>query len=202
MRRIAKIELDANPTHDPFAPMRRIRMAYRGTGDVTQRSRRHWQTEGTPMDSQRKANPPRGRGEKSGNRTRLGPCAAPLFIAMEPPVKKPRLKAVPDHLPSPPANLSDQTMAWWRAMLREYQIADEGGLTLLGLAAEARDRMHRAAALVREHGEVIFSERVAPRPNPACAIERDARAQMIAALRELHLDVEPLHGRPGRPAGR
>lgn len=117
-------------------------------------------------------------------------------------MKTPRLKAVPGRPLAPPTTLSDDAASWWRTMQHEYQIIDAGGLTLLALAAEARDRMHRAATLVLEHGEVVFPEGLAPRANPACAVERDARAQMIAALKALHLDVEPLHDTRGRPPGR
>jgi phage terminase small subunit len=117
-------------------------------------------------------------------------------------MKKGHLKAVSDRALTPPASLSDEGASWWRNMQREYSITDEGGLTLLALAAEARDRMYRAAALIREHGEVVFVEGLAPRANPACAIERDARAQMIAAMRGLHLDVEPVRPQAGRPPGR
>jgi hypothetical protein len=101
-----------------------------------------------------------------------------------------------------PATLSDDTRDWWDRMQAEYQIADQGGLTLLALAAEARDRMHRAAKLVNDLGEVIVMDGIAPRANPACAVERDARGQMLAALKLLHLDVEPLSPHAGRQGGK
>jgi hypothetical protein len=37
--------------------------------------------------------------------------------------------------------------------------------------------------------------------NPACVLEKDARNGFLAALRALHLDIEPLRDRPGRPMG-
>ena len=37
--------------------------------------------------------------------------------------------------------------------------------------------------------------------HPAVNIERDARAAMLAALKAMNLDVEPLRDRPGRPGG-
>lgn len=104
--------------------------------------------------------------------------------------------------PTPPANLSAPVLAWWRSMQRAYEIEDVGGLTLLGLAAEARERMSRAAGIIAEHGEVLFPPGLAPRANPACAVERDARSQMLQALRALNLDVEPLRDAPGRPSGK
>ncbi len=38
------------------------------------------------------------------------------------------------------------------------------------------------------------------KPHPLLAAERDARAQMLAALKALNLDLEPLKDR-GRPPG-
>jgi hypothetical protein len=33
-------------------------------------------------------------------------------------------------------------------------------------------------------------------------VERDSRAQWLAALKALNLDLEPLHDKPGRPGGK
>jgi hypothetical protein len=33
-------------------------------------------------------------------------------------------------------------------------------------------------------------------------VERDSRSAMLAALRQLGIDLEPLNDAPGRPAGR
>lgn len=38
--------------------------------------------------------------------------------------------------------------------------------------------------------------------HPATTVERDARLAMLRAIRQLGLDIEPLHDRPGRPGGR
>jgi glutathione S-transferase len=40
-----------------------------------------------------------------------------------------------------------------------------------------------------------------PKPHPLLATERDARAQFLAALKALNLDLEPLRDRVGRPGG-
>jgi hypothetical protein len=40
------------------------------------------------------------------------------------------------------------------------------------------------------------------RPHPLLSVARDARAQMLAALRALNLDVKPLQPHVGRPGGR
>jgi hypothetical protein len=38
--------------------------------------------------------------------------------------------------------------------------------------------------------------------HPLIAVERDARAALHRAMRELNLDLEPLRPGPGRPPGR
>jgi hypothetical protein len=37
--------------------------------------------------------------------------------------------------------------------------------------------------------------------HPALQLEKDARNGLLAALKQLQLDIEPLRDRPGRPAG-
>ena len=60
----------------------------------------------------------------------------------------------------------------------------------------------QAQALIAEHGAVTKDRWGQLRPNPACTIERDSRAAMLAALKALNLDLEPLRDKPGRPPGR
>jgi hypothetical protein len=38
--------------------------------------------------------------------------------------------------------------------------------------------------------------------HPLLPVERDSRAQYLAALKQLCLDVAPLHAGPGRPGGK
>ena len=100
-------------------------------------------------------------------------------------------------LPPPPAHLGEAGRELWSSIQAGYAIVDPGGLALLAVAAEAADRVASCRKQL-EAGEVIFVNDV-PRAHPAAAIERDARAGLIRALKELHLDVEPLRDRVGRP---
>jgi hypothetical protein len=61
------------------------------------------------------------------------------------------------------------------------------------------DRMRNAQRIIQEQGEVIRDRYGGLRANPAVGIEKHAREGLLAALRMLHLDVEPLKalGRPG-----
>ena len=102
--------------------------------------------------------------------------------------------------PAPPKDLSAAAKTWWATLTCDYTIEghDSAGL-LLETALRAFDRMTQAQALIVEHGLVTLDGNGQLRPNPACVIERDCRAAMLAALKALNLDLEPLHTRPGRP---
>jgi phage terminase small subunit len=100
-----------------------------------------------------------------------------------------------------PKGLSPGSRAWFRGMVAEYGVSDAGGITLLTLAAEARNRMLEAAAAVAKDGLLQSDSYGRSKAHPLLAVERDARGQMLAALKALHLDVEPLKGAPGRPGG-
>ena len=101
----------------------------------------------------------------------------------------------------PPAHLAAPGTKLWRELIEEYHIADAAGLALVGTAAECLDRMRAAQAAIVEHGEIVVDRYGAPKLNPACNLEKDARNGMMAALRALNLDLEPLRDGAGRPPG-
>ena len=101
-----------------------------------------------------------------------------------------------------PPGLSASARAWWRKLSTEYQIKDTAGLLLLQTAMQAFDRMNEAAKLISTHGACTQDRFGQLRPNPATTIERDSRAAMLAALKALSLDLEPLRDAAGRPPGR
>jgi len=113
---------------------------------------------------------------------------------------KPKLTVI---APGPAAalgHLGDAGRELWTSIQASYQISDPGGLALLRTAAEAADRVASCRKMLDDQGEVLVIKGV-PRAHPAASIERDARAALIRALKELHLDLEPLRDRPGRPEG-
>ena len=61
--------------------------------------------------------------------------------------------------------------------------------------------MTAATKAIEQYGIVVPGTGGSVKANPACAVERDARAQFLGALKQLNLDLEPLHDGPGRPAG-
>ena len=101
--------------------------------------------------------------------------------------------------PAAPKDLSLAAQNWWKTLTNDYEIGDSAGLLLLETALKAFDQMAIAAAAIAEHGQVTRDAKGALKPNPSCVIMRDSRAAMLASLKALNLDLEPLHQRPGRP---
>jgi len=101
-------------------------------------------------------------------------------------------------LPKPPGHLKAAGRRLWTDIVNQYRIADGAGLALVTTAAEALDRIREAQAAIRKHGALVADRYGGVKQNPACFLERDARAGMLSALRALNLDLEPLRDR-GRP---
>lgn len=103
---------------------------------------------------------------------------------------------------SAPKHLSADAKRWWTEIQDEYGIDDPGGDLLLQTAMEAFDRMKSAQVAIKRDGELLVDRFGQFKPHPLLTAERDARSQMMAALKALNLDLEPLRDRPGRPGGR
>lgn len=99
----------------------------------------------------------------------------------------------------PPDSLRDDGREFFQSVVAEYAIGDPAGLALLARASECVDRIAAAQVAIAEHGELVIDRYGAPKLNPACGLEKDARAGFLAALRALNLDIEPLRDGPGRP---
>lgn len=101
-----------------------------------------------------------------------------------------------------PSHLKPAGAKLWRELVDEYGIADAAGLALVSTAAEALDRVKAAQTAIEEHGACVTDRYGQVKVNPACGLEKDARNGLLAALKALNLDLEPLRDAPGRPAGR
>ena len=101
-----------------------------------------------------------------------------------------------------PNHLSAAARRWWRAIMGEYQIEDAAGLLLLTTALECFDRMKSAGAVLDQEGPTFTDRYGQARPHPAATVESTNRSQMLSAIKQLNLDLEPLRDRVGRPGGR
>lgn len=78
---------------------------------------------------------------------------------------------------------------FYREIFEDFAIDDAAGRSLLLAAAEAYQRCDEARKIIRKSGGCVITDRFGQvKPHPAVAIERDARTQLIAALRALNLN--------------
>ena len=101
-----------------------------------------------------------------------------------------------------PKTLSQEAAGWWKKLTAEYDIADEAGLLLLQTGLESFDRMRGCQEQIAVEGATLLDRFGQQKPHPLLSVERDARAQLMQAMKALNLDVEitPAAG-PGRPPG-
>lgn len=100
---------------------------------------------------------------------------------------------------SAPKHLSPEASVWWSKLTAEFFIGDDAGKLLLQTALESFDRMRGCQSAIARDGELVKDRFEQLKAHPLLGAERDARSQMLAALKSLNLDLEPLKeiGRPG-----
>ncbi|MEH3123712.1 MAG: hypothetical protein PGN16_17370 [Sphingomonas phyllosphaerae] len=91
----------------------------------------------------------------------------------------------------PPPHLKPAGAKFWRQIVDEYQVEDSAGVALVTCAAECVDRMRAAQDVIADRGEIVTDRYGAPKLNPACGLEKDARSGFIAAVKALNLELEP-----------
>jgi len=102
--------------------------------------------------------------------------------------------------PDPPAHLSDDASAWWRDVVRDFDLEGHH-LRLLQSAAEAWDRQQQARQALADHGSLTYVRANGDLgTHPAIAVERDARLAVARLIRELDLDASAPSER-SRPPG-
>jgi len=90
--------------------------------------------------------------------------------------------------PRAPQGLTPNARAIWTRLQREYQIIDAAGLAVLEQAVRSYERAEEARRQLAK-GSCVRDRWGQPKPHPAAAIERDARAGFLAALRQLAIEI-------------
>lgn len=94
------------------------------------------------------------------------------------------MKKLPD---AAPRHLSAEARRLWADMRKQYCLDDVAGLALLRAACESHDRAQQARRLIETEGLVSVDRFGQSKAHPAIAVERDARGQLMAALKALRL---------------
>jgi phage terminase small subunit len=87
----------------------------------------------------------------------------------------------------PPAHLGAHGAAFWRAIVRDYAIDNEGQLAHLDIAAGALDRLEQCRERIKLEGLVIDDKRVGRIAHPLLKTENGCRAAFQSAMRALRL---------------
>src|ERR1019366_2189247 len=102
--------------------------------------------------------------------------------------------------PAPPKGLSREASSIWRRIVDDYEL-DSAGLLILRNAMESLDPLRQAEAAVAAEGLTVKDRFGQSKQNPNLLTLRDAKASLLSHLKQLGLDLEPLHTGPGRPSG-
>jgi phage terminase small subunit len=96
-----------------------------------------------------------------------------------------------NRLPRAPTYLRKPTAAWWKRVVRDYELAEHHVL-LLTKAAEQLDRGEEARERITLDGSYQHDRYGVLREHPAVKVEHAAMIAFARLLRELDLDGEPL----------
>lgn len=96
--------------------------------------------------------------------------------------------------------LSSKARKLRKGILEQFVFEDDASLAILDTAVRAFDLMNEAQAVVDEEGLTVQGDRGGVKAHPLLQVIRDQRAQFLAALKSLKLDIETGEGNgPGRP---
>jgi phage terminase small subunit len=89
-----------------------------------------------------------------------------------------------------------------KQFILKFGIKDPAGIHLVETFADAYTLELNSMDIVQRDGLSYRDRFNQIKSHPLCSVIRDARAQKMAALKALNLDLEPLNQGPGRPPGR
>jgi hypothetical protein len=97
--------------------------------------------------------------------------------------------------------LSRKTKKLEKDILSEFKFEDETSLSILKTTLEAFELMNRAQDQVHSEGLTVQGDRGGTKAHPLLSVIRDQRAQFLAGIKALRLDVgqELVSRSPGRP---
>jgi phage terminase small subunit len=106
-------------------------------------------------------------------------------------------------IPTPPKSLKADGRAFWRKVLRYFELIEPQDLKRLEESCVCIDNIAEARK-TREGVDSYYLDRFGqPRPHPSFKIESDNRSLLIRCLREIGLDLQEVQNprAPTRPGG-
>ena len=113
-----------------------------------------------------------------------------VYDLIEPAALRPQLSPLPRAIRrQPPEHLGEAECAIWKHALNEYDLTTEMAIDVLRTALEAHMRAREAREAIQRDGMTVAGRDDQLKPHPLLAVERDARAQWLAAIKALGLEL-------------
>lgn len=90
----------------------------------------------------------------------------------------------------PPKHFTREAKSLWRRLVNDYEIEDEGGLVLVGIACQAHARAHEARLQIERDGITLEDRFGQAKAHPAFSVERDSLSLMVRTIRALALEPD------------
>ena len=97
-------------------------------------------------------------------------------------------------IPKPPGHFSKEAKIWWRKILTEFVLEDDG-LLILKTTLENYDMIQLAREQLAQDGPTITGPTGVPRPHPALTLLKTATSGFYQGCRLLGLNIEPPAGK-------
>jgi P27 family predicted phage terminase small subunit len=113
-----------------------------------------------------------------------------VYDLIEPPVLRPQLTAVPKATRrQPPSHLGPEECGIWKHVFAEFEIRTATAADVLVVTLEAHQRARECREVVSREGMTVTGRDNQQKVHPLLAVERDARAQFLAGIKQLGLEL-------------
>jgi P27 family predicted phage terminase small subunit len=91
--------------------------------------------------------------------------------------------------PSPPDYLGEPERQIWAGVFRDYDLSADVATAVLATALEAHQRARECREAIDRNGMTVTGRDGQVKVHPLLAVERDARAQWLAGVKTLGLEL-------------
>ena len=91
--------------------------------------------------------------------------------------------------PAPPDHLGEPERQIWRGIFRDYGLTADVATAVLATALEAHQRARECREAIAAEGMTVTGRDAQIKVHPLLTVERDARAQWLASIKVLGLEL-------------